>query len=107
MRDTMETPSTTPQAPAADPALDALAIEQAMNRLAMDAHDASEMDEEHQRVDSDVRLIRDALADRITPAEARMIVDWRILLHYTKGLPNSDAERALIARLGQSAERDQ
>jgi hypothetical protein len=81
------------QAPAADPALDAL------DRV----HDAAI--DGRIPVADDVRLIRDALADRVTPTEASEIIGWSE--HADEALPLRPNERAIIARLSRIADREQ
>lgn len=78
----------TDQTPAADPALDSL------DRL----HDAAV--DGRLPVADDVRIIRGALADRITPAEAKILMEWM------EGPWHDPAERTLIARLGRIADRE-
>lgn len=92
------------QAPAADPALDAVA------RQEQDARDLYGPDGYDPRPGvftaalADLAIIRDALADRITPAEARAIVSWGELVERRVAGRLSPGETALIARLGKIAE---
>jgi hypothetical protein len=79
------------QAPAADPALDALDRLLARTPVSMSTEAPDEFFHE------DAATIRTALADRITPAEARMA------LGRGDAVPRHEFE-ALIARLGKIAD---
>lgn len=90
------TPRPLDQAPAADPALDALNLLEGTIR-----HHALTF-----RL-AEIATIREALADRITPAEAQELLAWsRYLKEKGQGeWPYWPFETALIARLGKIAEQ--
>jgi hypothetical protein len=85
--------------PPADPALDALAELDDIARRATGLMKGT----------TQAATVRDALADRITPAEARIALTWE--QHVTARRPEEwqpdHAERTLIAHLGRIADRDE
>jgi hypothetical protein len=81
-----------------DPALDALRTLGGLAARAFGTRDTAE---------DALATIRAALADRITPEEAGTVLDWEGWEATFNPVPPSAYRRALIARLGKTAEQDQ
>jgi hypothetical protein len=89
------------QAPAADAARDAL------DRLHTDALFAAKTADRHASAHADAATLRDALADRITPAMARRALSWWEGLDNAPVSPSASGPNAdLISYLGRIADRD-
>jgi len=86
------------QAPAADPALDAL--DELLDFFGYFAPGQPE-------IEKATAIIREALADRITPAEARTLLGWSDTLADFGVAVATGPERALIVDLGRIADRDE
>jgi len=86
------------QAPAADPALDAL--DELLDFFGYFAPGQPE-------IEKATATIREALADRITAAEALRAVRWTDRLTAKAAASLSPEDHALIARLGRIADRDE
>jgi hypothetical protein len=96
------TPRSLDQAPAADPALDALDALDALHDLDDIARRATGL----MKGTTQAATIRDALADRITADEARLIVMWAETCE-ANGAVHDSAGGKLLVRLGRIADRDE